>query len=157
MSEQFDAQTKVIDEIEYKVVPFPAGTGFEILFDLNQAFGDSIGALLGREAEKALSKIGGSLGKTEVLNLIIRMLQWTYIGSSPQPITKETFNMHFAGRYGHLLKVVGFVIEVNFKDFFDECRNGMLQAVRQMNQVVAAMTAGSPSSSPSTSDGDGGS
>jgi hypothetical protein len=141
----FEKKTRVIDGTEYTVVLFPAGRGFELLFDLKTIAGDSIGSLFGGNVESAITKIGGGMGKSEILEFVLRLLEFTFPPGQTQGFNRQRFDAHFAGRYGHLLKVLGFVIEVNFTDFFDELRTGLVDLTgkfdKMMEQAGATVTA----------------
>ena len=146
MSESFVPKEKKIDDITYKVVPFPGGTAFEILYDMNQAAGGSIGMLGTGSVETALTQLGGSLGKSGSLDLIHRLLQWTYVEGAVEPIDKTLFNTHFAARLGHLMRVLSFVVEVNFQDFFEECKSAMLTLMKKVNIGVQNLGGSMPES-----------
>lgn len=140
-----ETKTKSIDGVEYRVTVFPAGQGFELLFELKELFGDSIGALFGKNAETALAKIGGKFGKKEVLDFVLRLLAFTYAENATEPVgKKEVFNLHFAGRQGHLFKVIAFAVEVNFGDFFGEVKNGLKSLMDKMTTTLREAGATDP-------------
>jgi hypothetical protein len=146
----YEQESKTIDGTKYTVTLFPAGPGFQLLFELKNVLGDSMGAVLGQEAESIITKIGGTLSKEEILNLVVRLLELTLVEGRVQPIDKAFFDSHFAGKYGHLMKVLSFVVEVNFSDFFDEIKNMLLNGVKRFNVFMGSMGATS-SNTPSTS------
>jgi len=129
---------KTINGHEIEVVLFPGGPGFELLFELKNIMGESIGSLFGGEIEVAIAKLGGNLSKKEGLDFILRLLEWTYIDGRTQGVDKLFFDEHFAGRYGHLFKVIAFVTEVNFGDFFDEMRRGLVATVTKLGKGLEA-------------------
>ena len=125
----YKVETKEIGGHTVKVVLFPGGPGFKLLLELKQVLGDSIGSLFGGQIEVAIAKIGGDLSNENVLDFVLRLLEFTYIDERMEGVNKDFFNEHFAGKYGYLFKVLIFVTEVNFGDFLDETKQGMIAAV----------------------------
>lgn len=131
---------RTIGKHEYAVTIFPAGHGLELLIELKNALGDSAGSLFGQNVEGMIAKIGGSYSKSEIRDLVQRLLDLTFVGSSTEPLgKKEIFDNHFAGQYGQLMKVLGFVIEVNYSDFFDELKSGIARVVGRLETVLQTM------------------
>ena len=120
---RFKTEEKEIDGRKYSVTLFPAGRGFELLFEFKNLFGDSIGSLFGGEIETAISKLGGQLSKTEALEFVRGLLELTFVEGATEELGKrDHFDEHFSGRYSTLLKVIAFVMEANFSDFFAEIK-----------------------------------
>ena len=137
----YETTKKTIDGVEYSVTLFPAGPGFQLLFELKEVLGDSMTSLLGQNVESLVSKIGGDLSKAEILDFVIRLLEFTFVSGRTQPIDRDFFNSHFAGKYGHLMKVLSFVVEVNFSDFFDEVKSGLTSLVGRFETLMKDMGA----------------
>lgn len=117
-------KSKEINGRKYTVSMFPAGTGFQIMFELKNALGPAVGSLIGDKAEMVLTMLGGDLSKEGALDLILRLLELTTVEGTGEGLgVEDAFNNHFAGRYGELLKVLAFVVEVNFADFFAEIKS----------------------------------
>jgi len=138
----FETQRKEIDNVRYSTTVFPAGVGFQLLYELKAALGDTIGNLVSGDLEKVVSSVGGRLSKGEMLDFIQRLLGMTFADDMTLPVgKKEVFDVHFAKRYGHLLKVLSFVVEANFADFFEEVRRALSTSISKFNALVKMMGA----------------
>ncbi len=135
----FKSETRSIGEHEYKVVLFPAGRGFELLVDLKTILGESVGLLFSGQIEKAIAVLGGGMSKPEILSLVMRMLEFTFVTGHTGGFDKPFFDAHFVGAYGRLFKVLAFVVEVNYKDFFVEMRSGLNNALGNMDALLTKM------------------
>lgn len=141
-NQTLETVSKRIGEHDYNVTVFPGGRSLELLFELKTALGDSFGALFGQNAEGAITKMGGQLGKREIVDLVLRLLELTTVDG--KPFDKATFDSHFAGRIGQLFKVLTFVVESNYSDFFDELRRSIIGFLKTFDDLMrsGARTAG---------------
>ena len=136
-----ETKTKEIGGQKYVVTTFPAGRAFELLYELKDALGESFGSLLSSSAESALARIGGKLNKQEAADLVLRLLELTSVGGTSEGFKRETFDAHFAGRIGHLFRVLAFVIEVNYEDFFGELKGAVLTATKKGGELLKLLGA----------------
>ena len=142
----FEAQDKVIGENEYKVAPFSAIEALKLKATLLKYLSPAIGkALAGISAVKgkdlmntaidggaiseALSSLFESLDEDTLMGLLKRLLRnvTAIIGTGgngqKQAVyfvdgKEESFNIAFQGHILDVYKVVYFVLEVNYPDFF---------------------------------------
>ena len=133
---------KEIDGVNYEVTQFPADEAIVIMTKLLEIFGTSVGNIVEgsvpkNEAPKSIldidldfSAVGRAfsslvmrLGEKHVADLFFRMLQGTHVrsdqgGSFANQNGRVLFNNHFAGRLSSLVKLLVFIVEVNYGDFF---------------------------------------
>ena len=105
---------KTIDGVKYKTVQFPTSEGIKITVRLTKVFGpvfDAIGSDKKKEMTFNASVFTEKLSDAEVLSLIKDLLQETYRNGTR--ITQDSFDIDFAGEYGHLYQVVLFVVDAN--------------------------------------------
>lgn len=138
-----DEETREIDGHSYRVVMFPSGAGVKLLLELKRALGSSAGALFGGDIEHAIAYLCGNMSGDEVLNLMLRLLEWTYVDGATEGINRSFFDKHFKGRYGHLFKVLSLAVEVNYADFFAVLKDSMQQGINNLEQVMQVMAGAS--------------
>lgn len=118
-------ETKVINENEYSVTQWNVEKALEMKFELMRAFGPSLGMLAQNiegeiESEflsKAVSVLFDKTNPKELTELIKRCL--LDVGKNGEKITPVRFNEHFgADDLLEMYKVLIFVIQVNYKNFF---------------------------------------
>ena len=121
-------QERVIDNVTYVCSQFPATKGLKMLHRVGRFIAGPLSALAGdmkpgqkvTTADMSVDTIGKAVQaffetcdeatfETTVKDLI------TSTTRDGKPIN---FDIDFAGQLGHLLKVLAFFLEVNFKDFF---------------------------------------
>jgi len=132
---------KEIDGIQYAVTQYSYPKGLRIwaklrnvlaaplamsvkgVFDEAAGVGDimskdiDVGAILDGVVS-ALQDLGGKMTPDEEFALMEEILENVHADGTP--LTKERRVSHFAGRIGHLYKVVWFVLEANYRDFLSE-------------------------------------
>lgn len=140
------SQDKTIGDSSYRVTQLPAGRARKLLVRLYKVLGPAFGKLLEGLDDQA-QKLAGtgkapSLGDVEMLSvsaaistlaLHLREEDLEYVvdqvlGSNSVEmsngegkwvrLTKETSDLHFAGRLDEMFRVLGFALEVNYSSFF---------------------------------------
>jgi hypothetical protein len=147
------SQKKEIDGIVWTVNEFTATEGLRLLTKLTKQLGGPVakaiealpkggGSILDAQLDfsllgSALTDLTGRLDEDEVVNLITRLLACTLADGKP-----VNFDLTFQGRYLTLFKVVGFVLEVNFKvplaDWLAAASTAALAGAEENPQGVAA-------------------
>lgn len=134
---------KIIEKRTYSVTQFPARHGFVLKARLAKLIGPAVAelfaALKGGSAESVMSAdvdmsmIGGAIHKLldgidgeDALDLVLKLLSMTRLDG--KEISEQVFDMEFAGRFSELYKVLAFVVEVNYGDFFGSNGIGRLAA-----------------------------
>lgn len=117
------SQEREIDGAVYMVTQFPATEGLAILTRLLKLAGPALGAVAtgqpgaGRALEVGLfvARLVEKLDEAETVGLVKRLLKDTRRdGREVMP----SFDTEFMGNYMTLLRVLGFVLEANYGDFF---------------------------------------
>ncbi len=118
-----------IDGQAYRVTQFGATEGLRVWTKLAKLIGPSIGKAFGgvkggtalldadvdpRAIGEAVEILVDQLDETEVVDFAKRLLAFTMIDGR-----EVNFEIDFQGRMLVMLKVLQFVIEVNYSDFFD--------------------------------------
>lgn len=130
-----ETKTKKIDGKEVMVTQFPAFEGLRIKSKLMKTIGPAVAALLGevknsfnpKDAEFNISGcielLVEKLDENETPELIERLLTSTRING--REVTRDVFNMEFAGNYQTLYNIIAFVLQVNH--FFDFLLTGNIK------------------------------
>ncbi len=114
------SQDRVIAGATWTVTQFPATEGLAILTRLLKLVGPAMGAVARGEGSALevgtfVAALVGQLDENETIILVKRLLKDTRKdGREILPI----FDVEFMGNYYTLLSVLGFVLEVNYGDFF---------------------------------------
>jgi len=122
----------------YVVLQHPGEEGFELLTEILSVVGDSLGRLLqaasseekegvldGHAVGTALTQLAVEIRKSGGPKLIKRILKYTTRDGKrflPDGVGTDqmwTFNETFQGNYGEMFLAVGFVLEANYRNFFD--------------------------------------
>lgn len=109
----------LVDGQSYSVTQFSASKGMKLLTRLVKILGEPMASFLSNpdaEAEGAFQMALGSLSEKldedVVLNTVKELIDC--LSTSEGPIQ---FDTHFAGRFGHLFKVIGEVLKFQYGDF----------------------------------------
>jgi hypothetical protein len=150
-----EAKTKEINGHNYEVSPFPARHAFKLKAELlrklgpglaamvGAAKGDSLanpeldGAALATGVEALFSNLGTSDEIMALVEDIVRMTR-----RDGKEITGASIDLDFQGQLSDLYKVVWFVLEVNYGDFFEGASFGGLGEL--MKSKIASSISGSP-------------
>ena len=110
----------------YTVTQYSATKGLKTLTRLIRLIGEPLGALTGvdpSQPEKAITEaikaLVMRLDEAEVESLIKSMLEGVRVDGQPL-----MFDIHFAGRLGHLMAVVKEIVMYQFGDFFSLLQSG---------------------------------
>jgi len=114
---------------EYEIRFLNTTKSLEILARLNQMILGPLGTIVSNtkgeaqsildsnlDLEGAFKLLANNLDEGRVVQTIKELMTVVRLGTGME----FNFDMHFAGRPMHLLKVVRAVLEVNYQDFFDE-------------------------------------
>jgi len=122
-------ETRTIDDQEWTVVQFGATKGLKIATRLMKVLSGPLGkAVSGFEGNlldakinvnaaalgEAISNMGATLDPEEIVELT-HLLLVDNVRCDGEELNQRSFDKVFRGRYGTLLKVVAFVVEVNFQ------------------------------------------
>lgn len=124
-----ETKEKTIDGFKVTVTQFPARYGFKMQARLIKVFAPILGTLLsgkqGLESEVNLSGLGDALQKVFILldenaamQLVFDLMQSTRVDG--QEMNDAYFDSMFAGKMNVVYKILGFILEVNFGNFFGE-------------------------------------
>lgn len=128
-----------VDGVEYSVTYFSATKSLEVLVELSKIAGESVAALFsesgsildvdaGKILPAAIKGLVSNLDKTTTVALIKTLCD--SVSKNGQPIL-PVFDIEFAGRTGHLLKLVKSVIGVQYGDL-----KNVLGALAEMQAVA---------------------
>lgn len=158
-----EAQTKVIDGLEYTVTPLGAGAGLKMLAELLKMLGPVVENItVTKDVETLLRQAFGIVSEKLDGDAIERMARAlseqtrVRMPDGKQPVLATGFDAHFAGNYMALGEFLVFALEVNFADFFRQ----LVAKLPKKGSVAAAPATSdppSPSPSPVTSPGSSGS
>lgn len=110
----------LVDGQKYNVTQFSASKGMKLLTRLVKILGEPMASFLSNpDAQQeqafqvALGSLSDKLDEDVVLNTVKELVD--SVSTSEGPIQ---FDLHFAGRFGHLFKVLGEVLKIQYGDFF---------------------------------------
>jgi hypothetical protein len=124
-------QTREIDGHTYVVTLFPGRRGFKLKTTLLKKLGPGLAAMIGSAKGESVSEadldgpalaagvetLFANLGSPdEIMSLIEKIVSMTR--RDGKEITGALIDLEFPGHFTELYKVVWFVLEVNFGDFF---------------------------------------
>ena len=134
-----------LDGMQYKSTQYGATKGIKLLTKLSKLFAKPIAVLSvggGLDAKLTPDLIGSALdGVLTELNedefdlLIKRVLETTQTQNNDTwvPITGNYFDVHFAGKYGHMFKLLKEVLGFQYNDF--------LSGITSLQEKLVAPTA----------------
>ena len=110
----------LVDGESYKVTQFSASKGMKLLTRLIKILGEPMASFFSNpDAEQemafqvALAALSDKLDEDVVLATVKELIDSLSDGDG-----QISFDTHFAGRFGHLFKVLGKILEVQYGDFF---------------------------------------
>lgn len=146
----FTTESKEIDGHDVKVGKFPATVGLKLKFKLFQKISPGLTTLAkgldnsedGFSSKnldlsvlpEALDKFFSVLDPDQFLKICLDLLQTTHVDNKHAGKI-EIFDDMFAGEFGLLYKVLGFVVEVNFKSFLELLPIGKAQGKAQLEST----------------------
>jgi len=126
-----ETKTREIGGSEYEVTQFPAMEALRIKTRLAKMILPSIGEISQGGADQeinyeaishAIAAFADNLNEKEFTELVTRLLKNTSADGKPMyhngQLLDSTFDEAFAGNLMNLYKVLAFVLEVNYPDFF---------------------------------------
>ena len=113
----------LIDGQEYKIHMLPPSRAFKLAVRLTKFVGEPVAAMAANAGDgervasvlpAAVKSLMANLDEEGTLELIKQLLD-----SVTQKNKQLNFEIHFAGKLGHMLKLTSKVVEVQFSDFFE--------------------------------------
>jgi hypothetical protein len=153
-----ETQTKEINGHNYEASPLPARRALRLQMRLVKSLGPGLGQMLGAvkgslsDSEidgdalgNGVAKLMSELGSPdEAAQLLVDMVT-SCVRRDGSELTPKTFNVHFQGSLLEAYKVAGFVLEVNYGDFFGEAGIGGLGEM--IKEKIASLPSASPPAS----------
>lgn len=142
------SETRTIGETDYTVRQMTATPAYTLLTKLTKIIGPAFGALSAGESvsakvSAAVNVLASKLDETEVTAIIKQLISCVDLQGTP---LSKTFEAHFhGGNLSEMFKLLGFVLEVNYADFF-----GGFESVKSK---AAAFLAGPQASKSQTTSG----
>lgn len=133
MDQLAQPESKVINGVTYQCAPFMAFEALQHLMTLKDILGDSIGGAMGQNVESIVTNLGGKMSNAEVADFVLVLMSHTHADNKIVG-EKSVFNTHFQKRMADVFKVLAFVLEVNYGDFFDELRGAVETISKTLNQ-----------------------
>lgn len=135
--------TKTIDGIRFEVTKFMGREGFKIKIKLLKLLGPALGMALGdvkdlssgiknlnitgESIAKAIKMLVETMDEDQFFSFAMRMLASTRIyakmpdgSENIMNIDDSTFDIQFSGKYSTVYKLLAFIIETNYGNFFGE-------------------------------------
>lgn len=154
-------ETREIAGQRWMVTQFPATEGFAVLQELGKiagpTVGHGVGALRGGgggvlDDAGGIAAVGGAVSgllmrfsDPSTMALVKRLLRDVRCDEAE---VVPQFDMIFAGRYEVLAQVLAFVVEANYKGFFDWLVGGWSGVMRRVPPAALAFGTSSPGPSP---------
>lgn len=162
-----ETRNKTIDGVRYTVTQFPARRGFQLKIRLARLLAPALGPTLGGFEAAKLAKLvdadinPGMVGKgfaalfesadpDDIMDLVMTLLSDTR--RDGHEIDEALFDREFAANYGHLYKVLAFVLEVNYSNLL-RVGGGLASIMRQSGEGAVENTEPQSSASPTGSTG----
>ena len=149
------SETKTIGDSTYTVRQLTATPAVTLLTRLTKLIGPSFGALsagenVGEKVSSAVNLLASRLDEAEVSDIIKKLIACVELetGGESSVALSKVFESHFhGGNLSELFQLLGFVLEVNYSDFF--------AGFASVKKKAAALLADAPqaSKSPTTSGG----
>ena len=123
-----ETRTKTIDGTEFRTTQLPAMRAYPMFIRLGKIIGPILGSLQGVSLHTELSELGSALGPAfsaidpdEATRLMVDMFVSTRAlvdGKVLDLSSEASINRVFTGRLPLMFKVLAFVVQENFADFF---------------------------------------
>ena len=143
---------KTIGTDRYIAAPLPASKALRLLTRITKTVGNTVITIAAKgraglddisEEENlspmlfAVRMMLDRLEEAEVELTILELLSTVHVAGSDKTVDK-IFDEHFKGRMWHLLQVVQYAMETNYKDFFDALRSHDIGALTKGTAASAA-------------------
>jgi hypothetical protein len=118
-----ESKSKTIDGVNFTVTQFPARRAFAVQARLIKTLGPALGAAVGKgvggevDLSAALQKLADNIEADTLVALAQELLASTR-ADGKELAGDAAFDMAFTGKLLTLYKVLAFLVEVNFADFF---------------------------------------
>jgi hypothetical protein len=110
---------RIIDDIPVYVRQWPASVALENMTEAVQVLGPAFGSFVeNRYGLNDLVSVMAGANKTELVSLMKRFVSAARVDG--KEIQEGTFNVAFSGDLMKVFKILAFVCEVNYKDFFEQ-------------------------------------
>ncbi len=124
-----DQKTRDIDGVKYTVTQFTATKSIRLMKRIVSLVGEPLflfasGGSEEVEAEgvrSAVATLVQRLDEEDIVELILDMLEGV-IAADGAEVAKD-FDLRFAGKLGHMVNLLAFALEVQYRDFFDVARS----------------------------------
>lgn len=120
-----ETKEKTIGDSVYSVTQMPAIRAVRMQARLLRLVGPSFGALIGSDPKNpdssiplAVSLLADKLDETTFEKLVLELM--TGVRKDGAELTRGKIDLDFAGNLNDLYRVIQFILEVNFSDFFQE-------------------------------------
>jgi hypothetical protein len=120
-------QSTTIDGVEFRTTQFSALKAFPLMIRLAKAVGPALASLQGVDGNTDVSTLGAQLGEAlagldpdSATQLVVDLLASTraIVGGKVKELGNESaINETFTGRMPIMFKVIGYVVQENFRDF----------------------------------------
>lgn len=117
-----ETKEKVIGESNYSVTQMPAMTAIKMQARLLRLIGPSFGAMVASGDDSsiptAISLLTDKLDANTFETLVLDLCRGAR--KDGVEMTRQKIDLDFAGNLNELFRVIQFILEVNFSDFFQE-------------------------------------
>ena len=144
---QMDGHKKEIDGVIYTVYMLPPKTAMDMLVDIGKVVGPSLGTIMDAASRNGgvsellgmsvtsefFSKAAGELFQRmdkAVLRSVIGQLAQVSMADGVK--LEDTFDIHFRGKLGSMVKWLAFALKVQFGNFFSALGDATAQGARKM-------------------------
>jgi len=139
-----ESRAKMIGDNEYTVTQFPASEGLNVLSELTQIFGESLGRTETGMGD-AVEALVRQLANKNIITLVHKLVGKNVKVDGKVMQGEDAFDFHFAGKIKHLAEVIMFVLETNYEDFLPDLKDALSAALLATIFKGATMT-GEPNS-----------
>lgn len=122
-----ETKTRQIGEYKYRCTQLGALKGRKVLVRLLKTVGPALDGVSEGSVGSLLGKLASSLDEDTVDYLCDTMAARTEVElpSGKSVDLAGIFELHFAGKYGEMVKWLAFAVEVNFSSFFSDLAKGV--------------------------------
>ncbi len=142
-----ETKAKEIDNVLYEVTQFTATRGFKLSARLWLLFSEPLANLFSSgniDKSKSFLDMDASVIAKAIASLNTKFTDESLFEFAKELLTQTqrdrkeiNFDLDFAGNIMHLYKVLVFVVEVNFADFFDGLRSGWEKLKPAFNEEMS--------------------
>lgn len=135
----------LVDETKYAVTQYSAGKSLRLLTTLAKVMGEPISIITGSGLDakvgpeligSAIKSLANSASPTEIESLAKAILEGVIIYSAEGHGRQINFDLDFAGKIGHLFKVLKAVLAFQYSDFLAGLADVMPEPAAKDKQVT---------------------